>query len=187
MSSNIKVQRICQHCGNQFTARTTVTKYCGDTCAKRAYKARLRAIKVQKSNNETQKIIEQPIQELKSREFLSVTQVAKLIGCSRQNVYNLINTGRLKATNILIKKTIIKRSDLDLLFNPTQPEIVQPQVKSQPIVFNIADYYNLTEIQNKYGISEKALQEIIKRNNIPKIKKGWFAYVPKDAITKLLN
>ncbi len=29
MSSNIKLQRICQHCGNEFTAKTTVTQYCG--------------------------------------------------------------------------------------------------------------------------------------------------------------
>ncbi|MFA6334291.1 MAG: CHC2 zinc finger domain-containing protein [Bacteroidales bacterium] len=31
MGSNIRVQRICQYCGKEFTARTTVTKYCGDT------------------------------------------------------------------------------------------------------------------------------------------------------------
>ena len=116
MSSNIQVQRICQHCGKEFTARTTVTQYCSDTCSKRAYKARLRAGKVEQSNKETQRIKNQPIEELKAREFLTVTQVSKLIGCSRQNVYNLINTGKLKATNILLKKTIVKRSDLDKLF-----------------------------------------------------------------------
>ena len=116
MSSNIKVQRICRHCGNEFTARTTVTRYCSDICSKRAYKARVRAGKVETSNKETQRIRGQSIEELKAKEFLSVTQVSKLIGCSRQNVYNLINTGKLKATNILIKKTIVKRSEVDKLF-----------------------------------------------------------------------
>jgi len=116
MSSNIQVQRICQHCGNEFTARTTVTKYCSDTCSKRAYKARVRAGKVEQSNKETQRIKNQPFEEPNAREFLTVTQVSKLICCSRQNVYNLINTGKLKATNILLKKTIVKRSDLDNLF-----------------------------------------------------------------------
>ena len=51
MSSNIRVQRICQFCGKEFTARTTVTKYCSDVCAKRAYKARKRTEKVEISNN----------------------------------------------------------------------------------------------------------------------------------------
>jgi excisionase family DNA binding protein len=117
MSSNIQVQRICQHCNNEFTARTTVTKYCSDTCAKRAYKARLKVSKIETSNEQTQRIKNQPIEDLKAKEFLTVTQVSKLIGCSRQNVYKLINTGKLRATNILLKKTIVKRSDLDKLFS----------------------------------------------------------------------
>jgi excisionase family DNA binding protein len=197
MSSNIQVQRICQHCGTEFTARTTVTKYCTDTCGKRAYKARVRAGKVEESNKQTQQIKNRPIEELKAKEFLTVSDVSKLIGCSRQNVYKLINTGKLKATNILLKKTIIKRSDLDKLFkeptNRTQPEGI-PETQKQELNnwvqaggFDIADCYNLTEIQNKYGISITALQNLIKRYEIPKIKKGWYAYVPKPIIDKLLT
>ena len=197
MSSNIKIQRICQHCGNEFTARTTVTQYCSDTCSKRAYKARLKVSKIEASNKQTQRIKNQPIEELKAREFLTVTQVSKLIGCSRQNVYNLINTGKLKATNILLKKTIVKRSDLDKLFkeptNRTQPEGI-PETQKQELNnwvqdggVDISECYNLTEVQNKYGISETAVQNLIKRNSIPKIKKGWFAYVPKTVIDKLLK
>jgi excisionase family DNA binding protein len=197
MSSNIKIQRICQHCGNEFTARTTTTLYCSHRCNSAAYKAKQRAGKVEQSNKETQRIKSQPIEELKAKEFLSVTQVSKLIGCSRQNVYNLINTGKLKATNILLKKTIVKRSDLDKLFkepaNRTQPEGI-PETQKQELNkwvqaggFDIADCYNLTEVQSKYGISETALQNLIKRNSIPKIKKGWFAYVPKTVIDKLLS
>ena len=197
MSSNIKIQRICQHCGNEFIARTTTTLYCSHRCNSAAYKAKQRAGKVEQINKETQSIKSQPIEELKAKEFLSVTQVSKLIGCSRQNVYNLINTGKLKATNILLKKTIVKRSDLDKLFkeptNRTQPEGI-PETQKQELNnwvqaggFDISDCYNLTEIQSKYGISETALQNLIKRNSIPKIKKGWFAYVPKTVIDKLLS
>lgn len=122
MSSNIKVQRICQHCGNEFTARTTTTMYCSHRCNSAAYKAKKRAGKVEESNKQTQRIKALPIEELKAKEFLSVTQVSKLIGCSRQNVYSLINTGKLKATNILLKKTIVRRCDLDELFTePIRP------------------------------------------------------------------
>ena len=117
MSSNIKIQRICQHCGNEFTARTTTTLYCSHRCNSAAYKAKQRAGKVEQSNKETQRIKSQPIEELKAKEFLSVTQVSKLIGCSRQNVYNLNNTVKLKAKNILLKKTIVKRLDLDKIFS----------------------------------------------------------------------
>uniref|UniRef100_UPI0028B10B01 hypothetical protein n=1 Tax=Sphingobacterium multivorum TaxID=28454 RepID=UPI0028B10B01 len=43
MSSNIKIKKICQQCGQEFIARTTVTKYCGDNCAKKAYKVKVSA------------------------------------------------------------------------------------------------------------------------------------------------
>ena len=187
MSSNIQVQRICQHCSKEFTARTTTTLYCSHRCNSAAYKAKQRTGKVEQSNKETQRVKNQPIEELKAREFLTVTQVSKLIGCSRQNIYNLINTGKLKATNILLKKTVVKRLDIDKLFkeptSQTQPEGI-PVTQKQ---FNISECYNLTEVQDKYGISEKALQNLIKRNSIPKIKIGWFAYVPKTVIDKLLS
>lgn len=183
MSSKIEVQRICQHCGKEFTARTTVTQYCGGTCAKRAYKARLRAGKVEQSNKQTQQIKTQPIEELKAKEFLTVREVARLLNCSVRSAYYYIESGTIKAVNLGQRITRVKRSEIDKLFEQPQPVIPQPEQKQ----FDIADCYNLTEVQDKYGISETALQNLIKRNSIPKIKKGWFAYVPKTVIDKLLS
>jgi excisionase family DNA binding protein len=117
MSSNIQIQRVCEHCGNDFTARTTVTRFCSDACAKRAYKARQKAAKIEKSNVETRQIKSRHIDEIKAKEFLSVRDAAKLIGCSRQTFYTLINTGRINAVNIKIKKTIIPRSEINKLFS----------------------------------------------------------------------
>lgn len=193
----MQIQRICQHCGIEFTARTTTTQYCSHRCNRAAYKAKIKTGKVEVSNKETERIKAQPIEELKAKEFLTVTQVSKLIGCSRQNVYKIINSGKLMATNILEKKTIIKRSDLDKIFskptnNPKPDGIPEAQIKElnewkQAGGFDIAECYTLTEVQDKYGISETALQNLIKRDNIPKIKKGWFAYVPKTIIDKLFQ
>lgn len=182
MSSNIKVQRICQNCGNEFTARTTVTKYCSGTCNKKAYKMKLNNEKIKTSDKETQQIKNKPIEELKTKEFLSVTQVSKLIGCSRQNIYKLINAGKLNATNILEKKTIIKRSDLDRLFEKQQP--ISAQIEQE---YNISECYNITEIQLKYGISESGIYNLIKKHNLPKIKDWRYVYVPKKEIDKLLS
>ncbi len=193
MSSNIRVQRICQHCGNEFVSQKTTTAYCSHRCNSAAYKAKQRAGKVEASNSDTERTKNQRIEELRVREFLSVTQVSKLIGCSRQNVYSLINTGKLKATNILLKKTIVMRSDLDELFTePTERPIPERQKQElsdwvQAGAFDILDCYTLTEVQDKYNISETTLQNLINRHEIPKIKKGWFAYVPKTVIDKLLN
>jgi excisionase family DNA binding protein len=180
MSSNITIKRICQYCGKEFTAHTTVTKYCSHKCASAAYKARKRTEKVQISNKETSRIILQPINELKAKEFLSIAETCKLMGISRRTVYRMIGRGELitgKAGN----RTILRRSDLDKLFEQSIP------VQLHPTQYEITDCYTLTEIQNKYGISARALHEIIKRNNIPKLRKEKIVFVPKIIIDNLLN
>jgi excisionase family DNA binding protein len=183
MSSNIKVQRICQHCGQEFTARTTITLYCSHRCNSAAYKAKQRAGKVEQSNTETKQIKTQPIEELKAKEFLTVREVARLLNCSVRSAYYYIESGTIKAVNLGQRITRVKRSDIDKLFE--QPKAVTPQPEQKQ--YDISECYNLTEVLDKYSISETTLQNLIKRNSIPKIKKGWFAYVPKNVIDALLN
>ena len=115
MSSNIQIRRICQHCGKEFTARTTVTKYCSDNCAKRAYKQRMKEMKIQVSHEETQKIKEKPIEEIKAKEFLSIADTSKLLGVSPRTLYRMIRRKELKIGKAG-KRTIIRRSEIDRLF-----------------------------------------------------------------------
>ena len=82
MSSNISITRICQHCGIDFQARTTVTKYCGDKCAKRAYKLRINTVKIQISEDEIKQTRNKPIIDLISKDYLNVKEVAVLLGCA---------------------------------------------------------------------------------------------------------
>ena len=116
MSSNIRVTRICQHCGREFEARTTVTRYCGDPCAKLAYKARKKAEKIKESNQETLEAIERPIAELQSKEFLTVKETCELLGISRTTLWRSIKRGRLKVGR-MGTRIIIKKQELQNLFN----------------------------------------------------------------------
>ena len=116
MSSKIEVQRVCEHCKHEFTARTTVTKYCSHRCAQRAYKARKRAEKVQRSNTETTRVKQQPVEALKAKEFLTVREVAKLLNCSIRMAYYLIEKGNIKAVNLGQRLTRVKRAEIDKLF-----------------------------------------------------------------------
>lgn len=116
MSSNIKVQRICQHCGKEFTAKTTTTRYCSHRCASLAYKARKRAEKVGRSKTETIQMKNQAIEQLKAKEFLTVKEVALLLSCSTRTVYYYIESGAIPATNLGERMLRVKRSDIDNLF-----------------------------------------------------------------------
>lgn len=194
MSNNIKIQRICEHCGNEFTAHTTSTKYCSHKCNSAAYKAKKRAEKVVKSNTKTRIIKQQPIEDLKAKDFLNINEVCKLIGISRRTVYRLIEQGDIKKIKIR-SRTLIKHSALNRFLENSEtgkPEI--PEQQKQDLSdwkragqFDIEDCYTLKEVQDKYSISETALHNLIKRGSIPKIKKGWYAYVPKTIIDKLLT
>lgn len=185
MSSNIRIERICQHCGNDFIAKTTVTQYCSDNCAKRAYKVRQKKAKIQTSNEETKAIKLKPIVELKAKEFLNITETCQLLGLSRWTVWRAIRAGELVAVKVG-RRTIIKRADLDQLFKQNQPS-VEKQQESFNNQVPIEDCYTMTEAKKVYGISEKALYEVVIRNNIPKYKKGKHAYIPKSAIDPILH
>ncbi|MBX0335467.1 helix-turn-helix domain-containing protein [Pontibacter sp. HSC-14F20] len=186
MSSNIRIQRICQQCGQEFTARTTVTQYCDDKCVKRAYKARQKAAKVADSNRETERKRNRPLEDIKAKEFLTIRDTALLINCSRQTVYNLIKGKILPAVQLCARKTIIKRTDIDKLFQLT-PLAHSPEQFAPP-TFNPVDCYTLTQVQQQqYRISEKALYDLIMRHNIPKYRQGIYAYVPRKPIDVLLG
>lgn len=116
MSSNIRIQKICQQCENEFTAKTTVTKYCGDRCAKRAYKARKKKEKIAASDKTTQQQKEKPLKQLQAKEFLTGKDACQLFSISRTTLWRLIKEGKLKTANIG-KRIIIRKTDLHNLFN----------------------------------------------------------------------
>jgi excisionase family DNA binding protein len=124
MTSHIRVQRICGHCGDEFTAKTTVTQYYGEACGKRAYKARLRKAKIKHSEAETITIRNKPLAEIQAKEFLSITETCVLLGLSRRTVFRLLQGGRIPAAKFG-RRTIIKRANLEALFGTNAVEGVK--------------------------------------------------------------
>ena len=188
MSSNISVYRICGFCGSEFLAKKTTTKYCSLKCASKDYKRRLRNQKIENSNLQTIKIKNQPLIDLKDKEFLTVKQLALLLGFSIKTVYRLISTKRINAYNFSERKTLIRRSDIDALFEKPQigfEIVLQPTEQRKQA--EIKDCYTITEIQTKFNISSGALYNLIKRNNISKFSKGKFTYVAKKDIEGFLK
>lgn len=181
MSSNFTVDRICECCGNVFTAKTTVTRFCSKLCNKRFWKSQARGKKIAPMNELVEKIVGQTSEKNQPREFLTVRMAAKLLGVSEKIVYGMINTGRIRAVNLAERKTIVSRQEIDNLFQ--LPELPKP-AEVQP---GIEDCYHMAEAQAKFGISEKALYALVKRNKIQKFQSGWYTYVPKQALDTIFN
>ncbi len=114
MSSHIRLQKTCQFCGEGFTAKTTVTQFCSDYCAKRAYKERKRNEKVEAAiKQETEKAIYKPA--ISQKEFLTIDETCRLINASRWTIYRLIDNGQLKAGKVG-RNTRIPRTAINELF-----------------------------------------------------------------------
>ncbi len=114
MSSNIRLEKTCQHCGKNFVAKTTVTQFCSDNCAKRAYKARLRSAKVETAIQKENEL--KPFNPIvNQKDFLSIKETCQLIGASRWTIYRMIDAGNIKAAK-LGSRTIIARKEINNLF-----------------------------------------------------------------------
>jgi len=179
MSSRLQIKKLCEHCDEEFIAKTTVTKYCSHKCNQRAYKAKKRQEKIENATKQTTKKRVAPIEVLKAKEILTVKEVAKLLNCSVRTVYYYIDEGTIKATNLGQRLTRVMRSEIDKIF---EKQIKADFEKPTNTTYKIEDCYNLTEVQSLFGISEKALHNLIIRESIPKMKEGWYAYVPKEII-----
>lgn len=115
--SRIRLNKVCQHCGKAFIARTTVTKYCGDTCAKRAYKKRKREEKlIQAAQDEKARMMENSSVETESiKQCLSVKEVAAYLGISEPTIYRMVNRDLIPHARFG-KRIVIRREDLHELF-----------------------------------------------------------------------
>lgn len=115
MSSNIRINKVCKFCGNNYVAKTTVTKFCTDVCAKKAYKVRIRNEKIEKAIKLSEKELIEINPILINKEFLNIIEAGKLLGFSRWTIHRLIKDGKLKASKIG-SRIIISRNSIDKLF-----------------------------------------------------------------------
>lgn len=182
MSTNIKITRICEFCKNEFTARTTKTRYCSLSCNSRGYKALVKQAKITESNKQTE-IAKNPLLEVvKSKDFLSVNQASTLLGISRRTIYRIISRGELDIAKFGTR-TVIRRCDLDAFFTLPLDQSLRP-VQEFP---GLENCYTITQIQQKFGISPGALYMLIQRNCISKYAVGKFNYVAKKDIDIIFN
>lgn len=178
MSSNIKLERVCRYCEALFIARTTTTNYCSHKCANAAYKSRKRqekinVVKLEMANEQLNK----PIKNLKDREFLSPSETALLLNIGRSTLYRYLMASEIKSVQMK-GKTIIRRMDIDIMFETAPAYRARPIKDHIPIV----EFYTVEDIKEKYKIKETWIFKIVKENKIPKTLNKGKSYFSKKHI-----
>lgn len=144
MSSNLKIEKICQWCGKSFIARTTTTAYCSHRCSGLAYKERKRKKKVEECRSEIQRVQSGQAQ-IQEMDFLTPRKAAQLVGICYKTFYNYINNGTIKAWK-LKRKTLVRRADVESLFSALPERMTVEKEKKA-----ITEFYTTQEVMDKTG------------------------------------
>lgn len=179
MSSRLEIEKICEWCSNRFIAKQTTTKYCSHTCNSKAYKAIKRGEKIK---NVTEQIFiqeyQKPLKQLKDREYFKIAEVALLLGLSKQSVYNMIYSGKLKASQFSSRLTLVSLKNIeDMLESSASYEarqVIEPEL--------ITDFYSVNDIRTKFNVKVSWIYKIAKSNNIPRILNKGKSYLSKKHV-----
>ncbi|MBO4956040.1 MAG: helix-turn-helix domain-containing protein [Muribaculaceae bacterium] len=178
MSSNIRIEKTCEWCGQQFTAQTTVTRFCSKRCAEHSYKERMRQQKIQQANS----AVPSKISVINEKDYLTVAETAQVLGMTRQGVYKLIYRGDLAAAKLSSRLTLIKRDSIDKMLDGSPYKKRESNEKKM-----INEFYTRAEIREKFGVKDSWIYKVVAENNVPKTILRGKAYFSKTHIDRLFS
>ena len=163
-TSKMKIKKVCEWCGTTFYAQKLTTRFCSHRCNNFAYKEAVRQKRIQEVETKVQTVIsEQPISDLKDKEYLSFKEVATLLRLSKQAIYKMVYTGKLQAFRISSRLSFIRRGDINQMLEARPYEQRQPKD-----TIPITDFYTTAEVKEKYHVNESWIFVVAKKHNIPR-------------------
>ena len=122
--------------------------------------------------------------EIQHQEYLTFSKAATLMGCSRQYIYKLVATGKLKASRISNRMAFIRKADIERMLEGNPYHRILPGCISTPkksassskptkkdIRENkndeVLDFYSGEEVMSLYKVKQSWLYTSAKRNHIP--------------------
>lgn len=154
-----------------FAVRSGNQRYCCETCAEQVKQNR------KKRRNDFINAVE-PLIDLQNQEYLSFSKAALLMGCTRQYIYKLVGQGRLRASRLSSRMSLIRRADIESLLVSSPYERVLPvvrPVKNNPNSTKIKtpepdnglmEYYTGEEVMENFKIGQGWLYTCTKRYRI---------------------
>lgn len=179
MSSNIKIERICEFCGCSFEAKTTRTRFCGPSCNGKFNKRKAKEKKIAESDMETtqRKQALGRTKDFTQTDVLTVTDAAKYMSVSRRTIYNWLNDGKIKGKRVSDKKVLILKSNLVKYLEDCE-DYYRPSPKEKIVT----EFYTLKEIREKFNVSLSWIYVLLEKHRIRKTKRSGIVYLSKEDI-----
>lgn len=167
----MRTQRKCEFYGSTFAIRSGNQRYCSEACAEQAKQAR------KKRCNDFIKAVE-PVIYLQHQEYLSFSKAAVLMGCTRQYIYKLVGQGRLRASRLSSRMSLIRRADIEALLaaspykrvlpiaRPLKSQGKEKKRKTESAETEAMEYYTAEEVMTTFKIGQGWLYTCAKRYHI---------------------
>ena len=190
--------RKCAYCGKVFTTNSGIQKYCSEECAEQAKESR------KKKQKDFFRAVE-PVIGLQQQEYLTFSKAAILLGCTRQYVYKLVEQGKLPASRLSSRMALVRRSDIERMFegNPynrvlpcsaPKPSVVRKSKgttkkgsKEERITDEVLEYISGEEVMLTYKVKQSWLYTSAKRHQIPMCRIAGKNYYSKKHVDAVLG
>jgi len=181
--SKLQIPKVCPYCGKEFLAKTITTVYCSEVCCwkkanenrkkVRALKAKMKLLAQIKGSGE---------------EFITTTQAVQVFTVSRNTIRRLILNQKIEFVKVSQRKILVSMQSMERLF-PLRVADMKPKEPPRNTIFDFAPEkcYTISEISQKYCVTEYSVYHHIRKYSVPTRQVGRFVYAPKSEIDKLYN
>ena len=177
MYTEFEYHKICEHCGKEFKALKSSTRFCSVSCSR---KAKRMQNKQQWEEAQLVKNVNQRREALMTESYLSISDAARLFNISRTTLYSLIRTNSIPLQRLSSRIIRISVKDLEALeAKGTGTPLVTPEQKYQLI--------SKQEVMDMYHISLSWFYSVIKKHKVKSTKIGIMSFYDRDEMKKLFS
>lgn len=169
-----EIMLVCPQCGRSFRTSASRKKFCGTKCAREyenVHKRRTTMVRSAVLKKRTE------AEALESKEFLSISEAARVLGVCRPTIYRYIKCGSL--TPVRKSEGVVRISREQLLRS-------EQRVESLPTL-DVSDYITKAEVLKEYGISETWFHRSIKEKGVKSVRVGVLSYYPSAEIERIFH
>ena len=179
MRAKEPIKKICEFCGCEFEAYTQVARYCSHDCNRKAYREiKRKEVIFLTASMASQTKRERAKSDLSERESISISDAAAIMGVSRWTIYRNVVKGCIPAKRLSQRTTLIRKKDIEALFDVIEPYEVLTTGVRKPI----DEWYTIDEVTEKYGLLRHRIRKIINAEGIPTKKAGTRTLIAKNKI-----
>ena len=153
-------RKICQHCGKEFIALTSVTAYCSHRCASLALKNKKRDERLKSTSIETRELKRLALLD---KNFLSLSDAARLMQISRTTLYRIITIYSIPLHRFTDRTVRISREDLDKAARGQTTAFDTSTSEKDDILSN---WMTREQIMKEFGLTLSWFTSTIKRHQI---------------------